>query len=133
MNPKKPKKKRAKFLTKKQLDQFLSSICESKGMGLQDSPSKLVKKTNNTGNFQCKNIHCKKAKWRAHVGVPNGLLCITSQNHHVSIMRTITVNENKESFADGIVLYQVEAEWLLRVLYLALINARGNDENQEPF
>lgn len=110
MNSKKPKKKRLKILTKEQLDQFLSSICES--MGMNDESL--------TAQKGCKNTQCVNANWSTHIDVPEGSFCVSYKNKFFSIVRTLEMGDGKAPARFEFFLHHIEADWLIRVLSIGL-------------
>lgn len=118
MNSKKPRKKRLKALTKQQLDQFLSSICEPMGMN-----DELLAAQNG-----CKNTQCVNANWSAHIDVLKGNICVSYKNQSVSIVRTLQMGDDSAPTKFELYLHHVEADWLVRVLGIAL--ALNNNEKE---
>lgn len=109
-NSKKPKKERMRVLTKEQLDQFLSSICEPMEMSneLLTSPK------------GCKNTQCIDADWSTHIDVPEGDICVSYKNKFVSIVRTLQSGDDKAPAKFELFLHHIEADWLIHVLCIAL-------------
>ena len=116
-----PNKKQHKKTAKQKLDEFLASICESKGMG-GDLPL-----SQHDHQRVCRNLDCDSAQWRSHIDIPDGVLCLTYKNHCVSIVRTVWDEKEKEPWVHGIIFFRVEAQWIIGALKIALAMNPGND------
>lgn len=128
-NPKdkKPGSKPVPKITRKKLDRFLSSLCESAGMtgGRRrgKKPGERKKRP-----LACKGP-CGNAEWRAHLDIPSGILCVSadwSKNRHADKHRDVTVaityydEKGREDYAD-MLFCDSEVRWLLETLWHAPI------------
>lgn len=108
---------------RKKLEEFLSGLCEAKGLGKKPSQKPAPFK-----RIACK-CPCADAEWRAQLDIHEGVLCVYSKitrqdaegpHRDVTLAVTYINDEGKEDYAD-ITFCDGEIRWILEALWHAPI------------
>jgi hypothetical protein len=111
--------------SRKKLENFLSSLCESKGMG--QSPKK-TEGSSPSRRIACK-CPCADAEWRAQLDIPDGILCVYAKrtgvgpdgpHRDITLAVTYINDEGREDFTD-MTFCDGEIRWVMEALWHAPI------------
>jgi hypothetical protein len=120
-------KKRPHPITRKNLDRFLSSICEAGGMsGASARGREEAASMEDDHRLVCRGP-CVKADWRAHLDIPTGIICVSaawSHNTKAEKHRDVTLgltyydSHGKVRYTD-MIFCDSEVRWLMETLWHA--------------
>lgn len=124
--PKDDRSPRNPAQAKKQLEKFLSSLCEAKGLG---SPPRAAGKTPAPRKRKPCKCPCADAEWRAQMDIEDGVICIYSKitrqdaegpHRDVTLAVTYINEEGQDDYAD-ITFCDSEIRWVMEALWHAPI------------